>query len=145
MDQNDDKPTRWGWLRYLTSQGPSKVQEWRYAYWCIGWALSLVASDYLLIDLGLESPWNLLPPTVSYCIALIALHRYWLVLKTADELTRKIQIDGISIGFGTGLMYAIAMLTFDPLGAHQPDSEELMLVMIFAWVGGQLIGHWRYR
>jgi hypothetical protein len=66
-------------------------------------------------------------------------------LREADELLRKVQVEGLAIGFGAGIVFAFGYGVFELAGAPALDTHELIIVMTLGWVLGQLTGTWRYR
>lgn len=81
-------------------------------------------------------------PLVLLAIGIVAFARF---LQTADELTRKIQLDAMAIGFGAGLF---VMFVYDMLSRFEVLTSEVsdpILVMVLAYTGAILIAQRRYR
>ena len=66
-------------------------------------------------------------------------------LRNADELLRKIQLQGLAMGFGAGVVFVTGYQLLEAAGAAQMQTDHLIMVMMFSWVAGQLYGMWHYR
>lgn len=74
----------------------------------------------------------------------IAVASYQRFLREADELLRKIQIEGLAAGFGAGALFMIGWRLCERIGAPRLDVDDPLLVMVVAWGLGQWIGVRRY-
>lgn len=109
------------------------------------WALSFVATVFLLkhewITSFAASTALAATPTVLGILALLA----WLkFLKAADELTRRIQLQGLAIGFGAGTIYAIGYPVFEIAGWPELPDSTTAAILMGGWGIGTLIAHRRY-
>ena len=118
----------------------------RFAGWLFAWAVSYVAASWTLkADFDLASPliWSLVvAPNV---IAIVAVFAYLRFLRMADDLLRKIQLEGLALGFAAGVLVTAGYQLAEAAGAPQLETDHIIVVMIFSWTAGQLHGIWRYR
>ncbi len=63
----------------------------------------------------------------------------------ADELLRKIQLEGLALGFGAGVIFAMSYQLLERAGAPQLQVSDTVVVMMVGWAVGQLLGLRRYR
>ena len=113
--------------------------------WMFAWAVSFVAASWALkSDLGLEgaAAWSVaILPDVLGIGALLAHVRF---LHRADELMQRIQLEGLALGFGVGVVFATGY-QLERAGAPRLEIADPVVVMMFAWAMGQLLALWRYR
>lgn len=112
--------------------------------WGLGMAIAFVAGT-ILISGNLVAPalgWALAAATATCGIGM--LRAYVVFLREADELLRKIQIEGLALGFGVGAVFMLAYRLCERLGAPKLDSSDPLMVLVSAWVIGQWIGIRRY-
>ena len=76
--------------------------------------------------------------------AVLALCAYVVFLRGADELLRRIQLEGLALGFGVGVVFMFGYRIFERLGAPQIDTSDPIVVMMVFWAIGQYIGMRRY-
>lgn len=112
----------------------------------LAWAICLlVVTRVLKSDPGFSAPtaWAIasLPTLLSIALML----GYVSYLRQADELMRKIQMDGLAFGFGAGAIFTMGYPLFELVGAPPQDAGDVLLVLILGWMFGQVIGLWRYR
>lgn len=140
---------RRSWRQMITSCSGTAVDR-RNQYWFVGWlfawAVSFVAmSKVLTSDHGFSTQlaWTLAAaPNIFGILALFAYLRF---LRMADEFVRKIQLEGLAIGFGISVVVAMGYQLFEHVGAPKLQISELLSVMMFGWVAGQLYSVGRYR
>jgi len=147
MTSSDMKPR--GWWQIIKSCSGTELDrrnQFRFSAWTFAWAVSYVAASWTLkADLDLATPlvWFLVavPNLISIVVVLAYLH----FLRMADELLRKIQLEGLALGFAAGVLVTAGYQLLEAAGARQLETDHIILVMIFSWVIGQFLGMWRYR
>ncbi len=136
------------WQKILCGSGSKQDQrnQIHFVIWTFLWALSLVAvtwglkSDY---DFPYRLDWLLaIVPTLLGIAVLISYIRF---LRETDEMLRKIQLEGLAIGFGVGVLFTAGYQLFETVGAPAIDSHDTVAIMMFAWVFGQLLAMRRYQ
>lgn len=104
-------------------------------------ALSLILIGKGIIEVG-PVAWALTGATVLSTI--LTMHFYVVFLRAADELLRKIQLEGLALGFGAGVVFMIGYNLFERLGAPEANISDPMVVMVVFWAIGQWRGLRRY-
>lgn len=146
MNADKKSPGRfWQLLNSTGAHGEQLRRELGYGKWCLLWGITFLLSDFLLEGEIIEEPLAWLFPSLAVAVSLVVFYKYYQFLAGADELTRKIQVEGIAIGFGVGILLTMALESFADLGVPQLEANTIIVIMLFAWVGGQIWGHWKYR
>jgi len=117
-----------------------------FSAWCLAWAVCYVVASKLLkgdFDLSTTMTWTLV--AVPNFLSIVAVGAYMRFLRMADELLRKIQLQGLAMGFGAGVVLITGYQLFEAAGARELQTDHIVVVMMFSWVAGQLLGTWRYR
>jgi len=81
---------------------------------------------------------------LTLVLSLAAFRRYLLFLRNADELLRRIQLEGLALGFGAGAVFMLCYRLFERLGAPKLDSSDPFVVMAAFWIIGLYSGLRRY-
>ena len=114
--------------------------------WCFAWAAAFLLVAYLVKNFqeGLGPiAWALaLVPIVLGIASIRAFLRY---LREADEFTRKVQLEGIAIGFGTGFLFGMGYHTLELFGAPPLPMITSIAPMALGWALGSLFVASRYR
>jgi hypothetical protein len=66
-------------------------------------------------------------------------------LRGADELMRRVQLEGLALGFGAGFFFAMGYRLLERAGAPGLDINDASIPMLIAFFAGQTIALWRYR
>ena len=112
------------------------------------WGLAMLAFfvvGSLLVSRGMVPKpvgWSLAIATLICGIG--TLRAYIIFLREADELLRKIQVEGLALGFGVGLVFMLSYRLFERLGAPTLDSSDPLIVLMIGWAVGQYLGIRRY-
>jgi len=133
-------------LRSLCTISPqTRREELWFVAWTLAWGLAFLLNR-MQFEAG-DAPELLqwLLPTVTVLLAILAFRSYYRFLMRADELTRKIQVDGVCMAFGYGLLLIITTVSFAHLGMPQLDANSIAAIMAIAWAAGQIWGHWKYQ
>lgn len=83
-----------------------------------------------------------LVPTLLFVAGAVAYGRF---LRHADELTRKIHVEGMAVGFGTGLTVLLGYPLLEGVGAPPMDLETAVVPAVLAYVVGLFRAQRRYR
>lgn len=118
----------------------------RFVAWCAGWGIFFLTSNWVL-----KSDYEFSAP-VAWFIAFIpsvfgigAVLAYMKFLRMADELMRKIQLEGLAVGFGVGLIFGLGYQVLEKAGAPHLEIDDLALVLMGGWMLGQVVATRRYR
>ena len=118
----------------------------KFTLWCIAWAIAIIAANWVV------STFDGMPSTAAWIVAalpnffaLCALAAYMRFLRMTDEMQRRIQIEGLAVGFGVGWFFAIGYLVFQSAGAPTLPVTAMILVMTAGWIIGNLLAIRHYR
>ena len=147
-EQNEIKGGR-GWWEMIKScsgtEADRRNQYW-FTAWLIAWAVSFVAANQILkSELEMADPLSWAVAIGPNVFAIAALLAYLRFLRQADELLRKIQLEGLALGFGVGVVFMLSYQLLERVGAPQLHVGDPVVVMMVAWALGQLLGMRRYR
>jgi hypothetical protein len=120
--------------------------QYYFIAWSLLWAVGFVAAAWAQRpDVGFDggAAWAVaFAPLVLSVPPLLAYLRF---LRMTDELLRKIQVEGLALGFGAGLIMALGYPFLERVGAPELGSSGIVIVMTAGWAVGQLVGLYRYR
>lgn len=111
----------------------------------VAWAVVFVASSWTLNgDSGPSgaTAWGI----AALCLALgiVALAAYRKYLLEADELTRRIQLEGVAFGFGVGVLFSLSYQLFNVAGAPDIALTHTGTVLVFGYIAGVILATRRY-
>lgn len=113
--------------------------------WALAAGVTFVAATILIVkDIVPRGPlaWGL--ATANFIVVFLAVRAYMVFLRGADELLRRIQLEGLALGFGAGAVFMLSYRIFERLGAPKLDSADPFVIMAVFWALGQYIGLRRY-
>jgi hypothetical protein len=143
MKDNHSKTRSWwqcllDWEAGMTPR--DRRNQNRFLVAMFGWALSFVG-----VVAALEHEWvtsgtaTTAVAMVPILIGVVALLTYRHFLKEADEMTRRIQLEGLAIGFGAGAIFVMGYPILEMAGwPALPDSTPAVVLMT-GWGIGQLL------
>lgn len=106
--------------------------------WSMTWGISIIAATAAVA--GLELPvalkWAIV--LLPNLLALMTLKAYLRFLRMTDEMQRRVQIEGLAVGFGAGWMFTIGYLVAEAAGAPPLN----LAVLVFIMTAGLLSGNW---
>ena len=74
-----------------------------------------------------------------------AVRRYFLFLRRADELLRKLELEALAVGFAAGAVACLLLPLVERLGVPAPgEAETVLLAMMLGWSLGSWFGMRRY-
>lgn len=145
-----DEPGKGGWHWLSSCAGAltetDRRNSNRFVLWTLTWAVGFTAAGLalkLLPGLPGYAAWTI--AAAPNALGLVALLAYLRFLRQADELVRRIQLEGLAFGFGVGAVFAIGYQLFELAGAPPLDLDDGALVMFLAWALGQWLATRRYR
>lgn len=145
-DSNTDRRSWWKLIKSCSGTELDRRNQYRFTAWLMAWAVSFLAATWTLqADLGLPSPVSWLVALTPNVFGIVALFAYLRFLRMADELLRKIQLEGLALGFGAGVVFAMGYQLLERAGAPQLQVSAPAVVMMVGWALGQLLGMRRYR
>jgi hypothetical protein len=142
---------------------PETIRKGSWAWWCGGktprdrrnavrvlwstgaWAVSFVGGSELIRREIVPTGWiSWLLASVPTVIAVLALLAYGRFLREADELSRKIHLQALALGFGGGWFAIAGYRVFELLGAPRVDRGTVVLVMAALYSIGIVLARLRY-
>ena len=138
--------TLWEMILACSGTAADRRNQYRLIVWCLVWAGGFVAAAWALRpDVALDSRAAWVVALVPIALSVPALLAYLRFLRMTDELLRKIQLEGLALGFGAGAILGLGYPLLERIGAPTLTSGAIVVVMMFAWALGQLLGVLRYR
>ena len=135
----------WAWGCQYEMTGEERRLMRNLNAWMIAWAVLHTVALVLLKRhsqlLGGAAYAVAAVPVVAGCMAVYTYGRF---LRAADELHRKIQYEGIALGFAAGVVFAITYPLLERLGAPELGSMAPLPVMIAMWGVGVWTASRRY-
>jgi O-antigen/teichoic acid export membrane protein len=143
---NPEKPSIWHYLGVGGGATPTDLKNNKQlSLLSIAWALTVVAASALLVTLDLAPPLQWLLVLAPSVVAYFVLRAYLRFLRMTDEMQRRIQIEGLAVGFGVGFAFANAYLVAEAAGAPPLNLAILILVMTIGWGSGNFFAVKRYQ
>ncbi len=140
--------TPW-WQAALLIRGQTEADQrniraiWIWSFiWAAGFSAAMIA---LSSSQQLRGPlaWLLAMTPIALGVPLVnTLLRF---LREADEFTRKVQLEGIAIGFGAGSVFCMGYHLLERVGAPALPMVFALLPMMFGWAIGSFLVAFRYR
>lgn len=147
-DSNNVAPRQGIWMRLLCSGASTardRRNQYRFLIWAALWALVFVASGLTqrYVELDGAPLWLVaFAPTLP---AILVVASYLKFLREADELVRRVQMEGLALGFGAGVLLIIAVQLPETTPITQFKGSDVLFVMMLGWAIGQVWATWRYR
>jgi len=145
-EREENRVSFWQRITFGVGTAVDRRNNRRFTVWCIAWAAALIGATWIVETYdSVVGPiaWLVaLSPNVFAIGALVAYLRF---LRMADEMQRRIQIEGLAIGFGTGWIFAIGYLVAQSAGAPEIPLTAIILVMTAGWIAGNIIAVRHYR
>lgn len=109
-------------------------------------AMSMFVVATILIGKGFieRGPlaWAIVAVAIATMLGMVGSYMHF--LRHADELLRKIQLEGLALGFGAGVIFMLGYRLFERMGAPKLDIADGVLPMVLFWALGQYLGYRRY-
>jgi hypothetical protein len=117
----------------------------RFTLWSLAWAISFVAATFLLAEeLVPAGPIQVAVAVMPTILGLGAIWSYVVFLRQADELQRKVHLEALAAGFGTGMIFMMGYRLLERIGAPELDMNDPLLVMLLVWAVWQMVAARRY-
>lgn len=114
------------------------------------WALAWMAA-FILGSLAIQRGWVASAAAVwvvailPSVLGVVACFFYLRFLRGLDELQRKVQLEGLALGFGAGVIFMMGYALAERAGAPRLDVADPLLVMVVFWAAGQWLAARRYQ
>lgn len=140
MPNEETRTSLWRVLCGLTGTEIDRINNKRFTIWCLAWAIAIVAATFLI------KSFDSMPTALAWGLALVpnllalgALVSYLRLLRMTDEMQRKIHVEGLAVGFGTGWIFALGYLVLEAVGAPELSVTAMVLVMTGGWMLGTFL------
>ena len=111
-------------------------------FWTVSWVAALIGIREGWVPAGALTMAVALLPTALGLAMILA---YWKFLRHADELLRKIHLEALALGFGAGVVGAVAIHLLEETGAvGATDVTDVIVVMAVVYVLSVVLGTRRY-
>ena len=141
-----DRMSYWQAVMACSGTAADRQNQYRFVILLLLWAVTFVGATWVLgaaPKLSATLAWSVaILPNLFSVLALFAYLRF---LREADELVRRIQLEGLAFGFGAGVIIAMACFTLERVGVPELTADRAVFVMMIGWAVGQLAAAWRYR
>ena len=144
-DNETGQKSFWGQHMHGYGTETDRRNQKQFTLWALLWAITLVASTWLLREEFFSAPLSWLFAIVPSLVGLGGLFAYMRFLREADELVRKIELEGLAIGFGIGVLFLMGYQLLEQVGLPAISAHITAAVMLFAWLFGQVLARRRYR
>jgi MFS family permease len=118
-----------------------------FTIWIFLFSVSFLAGHWLLDAAGWKPEgavgvaYSLLPVIPG----LIAFRAYLKLFREADELMRKVLVEGVLYGFGAVMLFWGAIQLPEHVWLSKVKADTVITVMMIAWSLGTIFASWRYR
>jgi hypothetical protein len=114
--------------------------------WTFAWAASFVAVTFALkLNAQLEGPLAWLLAMIPIAVGVPTVRTYLRFIREADEFMRKVQLEGIAIGYAVGSLACIGYQTLRQIGAPELPIVFAVIPLAFGWALGSFLVALRYR
>lgn len=118
-----------------------RVLIWLFV-WTVSWVIANIMIKEGVVTANLGSLAIAVSPTLLGVVMMLA---YWKFIREADELQRKIQLEGLAIGFGVGLVGGFTMHLLVLAGfLGSIDLSGLAAFMMIVYAIAVVVGERRY-
>jgi len=133
----------WGACGDLTERDTRNMR--RFSLLCLAWAILFAAATIALASGRLPAgPLSVAVAVIPTLLALAVIWAYIVFLREADELQRKVHLEALAAGFGTGMVFMMGYRLLERIGAPKLDMNDPLLVMVMVWALWQAVAARRY-
>lgn len=145
-DRAHARTTFWQMISFGCGTEIDRQNNRRLTAWCLAWALAVIAATWVVTTFdGLPRAAAVAIALAPNAFALAALRSYLRFLRMTDELQRRIQIEGLAIGFGITFVFAIGYLVLQSAGLPSLPLAAMILVMSGGWIAGNVVAMRHYE
>lgn len=113
----------------------------------LAWIGSFMGATFLLGEeyLAGESAVANALAGLSPVLGVLAVYTYWTFLRSCDELQQRIQLNGLALGFGAGLVFMMGYRLLERVGAPTLDINDSVGLMALFYALGVVLSARRYQ
>ncbi len=144
MNTSNDGATWWQAALMICGQTRTEQRNLRAVWiWSLIWGASFLAVAASLPHLRGSFAW--LPALLPAVLSIPVLLSYVRFIREADEFMRKVQLDGIAIGFATGSLFCMGYYMLELVGAPSLPIVIAAVPLVLGWAIGSFIVAYRHR
>ena len=141
-----EKATWWQAALMIRGQTEADQRNIRSIWvWTLVWGASFSAVVIALERSQLSGPFAWLLAMVPFVVGVPTVRVYLRFLREADEFMRKVQFEGIALGFCAGSLFCLGYLVLERVGAPELPMVAALVPMSFGWAIGAFLVAARYR
>jgi hypothetical protein len=141
-----DKTTWWQAALMIRGQTETDQRNLRLVWiWTIVWAAGFSAVVVALRNAQLQGAFAWVLAMVPFVLGMPTVRAYLRFLREADEFMRKVQLEGIAIGYGAGAILCLGYVVLERLGAPELPMIAALVPFSFGWAVGSFLVAARYR
>jgi hypothetical protein len=137
------------WEAALLLRGQTEADQRNigiFTAWCFVWALVFCAVTFALEHFPeLQGPFAWALAMIPIALGVGTVRAFLRFLREADEFQRKVQLEGIALGFGAGHLFCIGYFFLERFGAPQIPVIFAIVPLALGWAFGSLLVAARYR
>ena len=133
------------WRRCQLTPRDRRNQQ-RVLIWLFVWTLSWVVANIVIKEgWAPEGVLMLATAMLPTLLGVAMMLAFWKFIREADELQRKIQLEGLAVGFGIGIVGAFTMHLLARANLVSAiDLSEVAALMMVAYAVAVIVGERRY-
>jgi drug/metabolite transporter (DMT)-like permease len=142
-----DRATWWQAALMIRGQTKAEQRNIRSIWiWCVVWTAGFAAVTTALEAFPqLRGPFVWLLAIIPIALSFPAVLACLRFIREADEFMRKVQLDGIAIGFAAGIVFCLGYYMLEHVGAPHLPIVVATVPLIFGWAIGSFIVAFRHR
>ena len=102
----------WHGVNWQAMRECDRVNDKRTSLWAFAWVVSLAIARLPVASGQLPQWTGWVLGTISLAVAIQFIRAYLRMVREADELLRQVQLEGLAVGFGAGLICGLTEMTF---------------------------------
>lgn len=137
----------WEAALMIRGQTPAERRNIRSIWiWCLVWAAGFIVANAVIATGQLHGPVAWLLAMVPIVLGVPAIRANIRFIREADEFMRKVQLEGIAIGFTAGSIFCIVYNMLErALAAPRLPVIVALVPLTFGWAIGSLLVAARHR
>lgn len=137
------------WEAALLIRGQTEADQrniraiWLWSFvWAAGFSAVMIALKFYP---QLRGPLAWLVAMIPIVLGIPLMNSLLRLLREADEFMRKVQLEGIAMGFGAGSIFCMGYHVLEQVGAPELPMIVMVVPMMFGWAVGSFLVAARYR
>jgi hypothetical protein len=137
------------WEAALMIRGQTEADQrnirviWLWSFvWAAGFSAVMIALSFYP---QLKGPLAWLLAMIPIALSVPLVNSLLRFLREADEFMRKVQLEGIAMGYGAGSIFCMGYFTLEQVGAPELSMIFALLPLTFGWAVGSFLVAYRYR